>query len=448
MDNRVIKQSTRAFEFENPLDFWEIRVDKILAFYRDFRRVNLLGYGKIMRSLSKFLAQRGVLCDIYDDKFEKISHDSFGNRLLPSGEIANLSPNERESTLSIISPGIPPFHALAKNAPNLISEYDFFAPTMPKSVWISGTNGKTTTTQMCALLLRDFGAQSGGNIGTPLCEMDCNAPLWALETSSFMLHYTNLSKPDIYALLPIAPDHISWHGDFESYVASKLKPLTMMGADSSAIIPQIYAKSPQAKAFKGKLYLYDSAESLANLFGIEANRVHFKGAFLLDSILSLAILSLFTGKIDYDLMNSFKIDAHKVEEFLDAKGRVFVDDSKATNISAALEALKIYADKFIFLILGGDNKGVSLAPLAKTLQRYRTKVFAIGACENHIKELCDESCLKCEVCGDLQNAVAKIKREFNDTQNQICLLSPACASLDQFKSYADRGDKFKEFALE
>ena len=220
-----------------------------------------------------------------------------------------------------------------------------------------------------------------------------------------------------------------------------------MSEDSSAIIPQIYAQSPQAKAFKGKIYFYDSAESLANLFEIEPNLVHFKGAFLLDSILSLAVCKLLTCKIDYDLMNSFKIDSHKIEEFLDAQGRVFVDDSKATNISAVEEALKIYADKFIFLILGGDNKGVSLAPLVKTLQRYRVKIFAIGKSENHIKELCDESCVKCEVCGTLQNAVAKIKCEFNDLANQICLLSPACASLDQFKSYAERGDKFKLYAL-
>lgn len=426
-------------------------LDKIKAFFKnrgiDFGRVNLLGYGKIMQSLSDFLAQNGIHCDIYDDKFEKISCDSFGNRLLPSKEIANLPQSECESTLSIVSPGIPPHNILAKNAPNLISEYDFFAPIMPKSVWISGTNGKTTTTQMTTLLLRDFGAQSGGNIGTPLCEMDCNATLWVLETSSFMLHYTNLVKPDIYALLPIADDHISWHGDFESYVDSKLKPITMMSKNSSAIIPQIYIDSPQAKAFKGKLYLYDNAQSLANLFEIEANLVRFKGAFLLDSILSLAIAKLITGKIDYDLMNSFKIDAHKVEEFLDAQGRVFVDDSKATNISAVEEALKIYADKFIFLILGGDNKGVSLAPLARILANYHTKIFAIGACENHIKELCDESHLNCEVCGDLQNAVAKIKREFKDCANQICLLSPACASLDQFKSYAKRGEAFKRFAL-
>lgn len=263
-----------------------------------------------------------------------------------------------------------------------------------------------------------------------------------------MLHYTNVAKPDIYALLPITYDHISWHSDFESYVASKLKPLSLMSAETSAIIPKIYADSQEAKAFKGKLYLYDSTESLANLFGIDAKKLRFKGAFLMDSILALAISSLLTGKIDYDLINSFKIDSHKIEEFFDAKNRLFVDDSKATNISAVEEALKIYKDKFIFLILGGDNKGVSLAPLVEILRFYRLKVFAIGACENHIGDLCAECGIECEICGDLQNAVAKIKSEFNDTQNQICLLSPACASLDQFKSYAERGNLFKKYALE
>ncbi len=440
-------------------DFFKSQIAK-------YKRVNLLGYGKIMKDLSKFLAP----CDIYDDKFSEISSDEFGNRLLPSKEILKISQNERDSALSIVSPGIAPHSFLAQNAPNIISEYDFFAPIMPSSVWISGTNGKTTTTQMTTVLLSDLGAQSGGNIGTPLCNLDLgesdsrksrkdlcesseskddsiDSRLWILETSSFMLHYTNIAKPDIYALLPITDDHISWHSDFESYVASKLKPLTMMSGNSSAIIPKIYADSPQSKAFKGKLYLYDSAESLANLFGIDWQKLRFKGAFLLDSILSLVIAKLITGKIDYDLINSFKIDSHKIEEFFDAQNRLFVDDSKATNISAVEEALKIYKDKFIFLILGGDNKGVSLAPLVEILRFYRLKVFAIGACENHIKELCNESHIECEVCGDLQNAVAKIKAEFNDTQNQICLLSPACASLDQFKSYAERGNLFKKYAL-
>lgn len=414
--------------------------EKILAFF-DKKHINLLGFGKIMQELSKKIPP----CDIYDDVFKDISSDNYGNKLLPSKEILKAK-IPQNSTLSIISPGIPPYSFLAQNAPNIISEYDFFSQIMPFSAWISGTNGKTTTTQMTALLLKNFGRDYGGNIGTPLCLLDSNAKIWILETSSFMLHYTNIAKPNIYALLPIAKDHISWHSDFKNYVDSKLKPLLMMDKDSIAIIPRIYEDSTQILAFKGKIYFYDDETSLANLFGIKIQKLRFKGAFLLDSILALAISSLFSGKIDYDLINSFTIDAHKIEEFFDRENRLFIDDSKATNISATLEALKIYKDKFIFLILGGDNKGVSLESLVKSLDSYNIKVFAIGACENHIKQLCDDFGVKCEVCGNLKNATFAIKNEFCNP-NEICMLSPACASLDQFSSYKERGEMFKKYAL-
>lgn len=446
--------------------FNKTHLAQIKAFFKEkgvnFSHINLLGYGKTMQDLGKILAQNHLPCDIYDDKFEMISQDLFGNRLIPSAEIVKKM--EQKSIISIISPGIPPHSFLPQNAPNIISEYDFFSPIMPFSVWISGTNGKTTTTQMTTLLLQSLGAKSGGNIGTPLCNLDfgnlqhlCNSQnlqnprdsrLWILETSSFMLHYTNIAKPNIYALLPIAHDHISWHSDFESYIDSKLKPLCFMDTDSKAIVPQNYANYPKTKTFKGKIYFYDNVESLAQAFGIDINSICFKGAFLLDSVVALAIAKLVADKIDYDLINTFNIDNHKIEAFMDQKGRVFVDDSKATNISAVEEALKIYKDKFIFLILGGDNKGVSLMPLMEILQHYHVKIFAIGISENHIKELCDKLCLDCEVCGDLQSAVTKIKSEFIDTNNQICLLSPACASLDQFTSYAQRGDLFKKYVLD
>lgn len=409
----------------------------------DKKHINLLGFGTIMQELSKYIPP----CDVYDDAFKEISSDNFGNNFLPSKEILT-SKIPINDVISIISPGIPPHSFLAKNAPNIISEYDFFSQIMPKSVWISGTNGKTTTTQMTSLLAKHLNAQCGGNIGVPLCLLDVNAPLWILETSSFMLHYTNRATPYIYALLPITKDHISWHSDFENYVNAKLKPLLTMSRNSSAIIPKIYENYPQVRAFKGEIYLYDSVESLVNIFGIDTQKLRFKGAFLLDSVMSLAILMLLGQKVDYDLINSFKIDHHKIEEFFDNKHRLFIDDSKATNISATNEALKIYKDKFIFLILGGDNKGVSLKSLIKSLTKYRIKIFAIGACENHIKQLCDEFNIKCEVCGSLQNATSNIKSEFKDTQNEVCILSPACASLDQFSSYKERGEMFKKYVLD
>merc|ERR1711916_393510 len=107
------------------------------------------------------------------------------------------------------------------------------------TIWISGTNGKTTTTQMIHHLLEEDGFYCGGNIGTPLAEISKEGKL-LLETSSFTLHYTNIVKPNIYILLPISDDHLSWHGTFEEYEQSKLKPLLMMDENDIAIIPAKY----------------------------------------------------------------------------------------------------------------------------------------------------------------------------------------------------------------
>ena len=126
-----------------------------------------------------------------------------GNHILPSHLF-----DPEASELEVTTPSLKPDHPLIKSAKNLLSEYDYFDKEMPFSIWISGTNGKTTTTQMLTHLLEKRGALSGGNIGTPLADLDTNAPIWVLESSSFALHHTHTASPDIYLLLPITPDHL------------------------------------------------------------------------------------------------------------------------------------------------------------------------------------------------------------------------------------------------
>ena len=96
--------------------------------------------------------------------------------------------------LTVVSPGFPPHNLLVKNTKNIISEYDLFSKIMPFSIWISGTNCKTTTTQMLQHLLKDYGSICGGNIGTPLALMDTNSNIWILETSSFKSRFNSVSK--------------------------------------------------------------------------------------------------------------------------------------------------------------------------------------------------------------------------------------------------------------
>ncbi len=392
--------------------------------------MTLFGYGKTTQAIAKRFGN----CDIFDDKFTEISIDEFGNRLLPTHMF-----DPEGSELEVTSPGISPSHPLTLSAKNLISEYDLFATDMPFSIWISGTNGKTTTTQMMQFLLEKRGSQVGGNIGEPLANLDKNASMWVLETSSFTMHYTQKASPNIYLLLPITPDHVSWHGSQEEYEKAKLKPFASMREGEMIIAPAKFANIPTDGFFVG----YDSIEDLATYFGIDLSKIRFKGVFLFDAIMALAVTKALFDEIDYDKINSFVIDGHRQEEFTDSSGRLWVDDSKATNLDATIEAIKNFYDKKIYLILGGDDKGQDLSGLFEFLKGKNIEIFAIGSNADRLENLCTQIEMSCHKCDHLEIAVKMMSEKHNS--ESVGLLSPAAASLDQFSSYKERGDKFKSF---
>ena len=424
-------------------------------------RGSLFGYGKTTQAIARVLGAKFGGFDIYDDSFMQRKSDEFGNTLLNPCEF-----KADESAFEIPSPSFPREHELVKAAKNLISEYDFFYDAMPKSVWISGTNGKTTTTQMTQHLLKEHGSQMGANVGVPLAELDTNARIWVLETSSFTLHYTRSAKPEIYALLPITADHISWHGSFENYERDKLSVLERLKEGDIAILPKIQAQHKLAKGCKGQIIAYEDEFDLADKMGINTNKISFQTPFLMDAVLALSIEKILLDKTSYDKLNAFIIEPNKLEELLDARGRLWVNDTKATNIDAALAALKRYQNKKIHLIIGGDDKGVSLRPLFETMKALKIELYAIGTSAGKILALADEFGIKAHKCELLQNAVALIDKNFsaphlsehssvnfsknskknsvNLSHNEVALLSPACASLDQFSSYAKRGEVFKK----
>ena len=339
--------------------------------------------------------------------------------------------------LTVVSPGIPPYNNMVVKSKNIVSDYDLFESIIPFSIWISGTNGKTTTTQMTQHLLEQYNSVCGGNIGIPLSSMNEKSPIWILETSSFTLHYTNKAIPNIYILLPISEDHITWHGSFEEYRTAKLKPLLMMKENDVAIIPYEFKDIKTA----AHLITYKNSDDLCEYFNIDKSQIKFKEPFLLDAILAMCTQKIIFDEIDYDLINKFEIDKHKVEEFKDKKNRLWIDDSKATNIDATINALVSYKDNNIHIILGGDDKGANLIPLFENIKNLDIKVYAIGANTNKIMNFCKEFFVNAEECKYLNVAVEKIDK--NLVQNSVAILSPAAASLDQFKSYAHRGEEFK-----
>lgn len=412
------------------------------------RHKSIFGYGVTTTPLVAFLNKQGEKLYIYDDRFNNVTIDDFGNTFLPSSAFESAS-----SSMEILSPGIPPYHPLIQKAQHIISEYDYFdmllndEPQKPLNIWISGTNGKTTTTEITTLLLSPFGAKSGGNIGTPLATLyEEKAPVWVLETSSFSLHYTQKACPHIYALLPVREDHITWHGSFEHYVSDKLKPLTLMNAQSYAIIPDELSFHPMLQAYKGHLIIYKNSVDLAQKLDLPIKRIVFKEPFLLDALIALGIAKIGFKCEDIERLNLFKIGKHRIEEFYDAQNRLWVDDSKGTNVDATIEAIRRYADKHLIIILGGDDKGANLTPLFDFMQGKDICIYAIGSNEARLADFAKKYALPCVPSTTLQNAMELIKRERKS--DDVVLLSPAAASLDQFDSYKQRGEIFVKLALQ
>lgn len=494
-------------------------------FLKAFSRISILGYGVTTKPIVAFLNAQGVACDIYDDAFVEAKSESFGtgaesknanvdsrdldsaldSRASDSGTHNTFAPSSafdaNHAKLEIISPGIPPAHKYFSKAKHIISEYDFVWNLLGESlssaqnpahakianaadsanaintadssaesilstipmIWISGTNGKTTTTQMLTFLLERFGAQAGGNIGTPLIHLATNrAKIWVLETSSFAMHYTHRARPQVYLLLPLSPDHISWHGGFDGYVRDKLSVLARMDSDSFALLPydlrehplvREYVESDKSdkssaraesstpnKSSGGKAIFYKDSSDLCEFLGVEKSALKFGEPFLLDALVALCGVRFITQTAAFERLgapasalepstlcahlNSFTIGAHRIEEFceLDARGRkwLWVDDSKGTNVDATLQAIKRYKDKALFLILGGDDKGADceeifllLAHIAKSAEskgmHKGVQIFTIGSNEEKLLKLAKKHGVKASACQTLEVAVNAIK---------------------------------------
>ena len=381
---------------------------------------SLFGYGITTKEIAK-----SGKWHIYDDTFKEISFDKYGNKLLPSSLF-----DGNKSKLEITSPGISPENPLIKKAKNLISELDFYYNSDTFQIWITGTNGKTTTTQMINHLLKN--SEMGGNIGIPLGKLDKNR-MWVVEVSSFQLFYTKYAKPNIFVILPLSEDHISWHGNFEEYKKAKLSPLKRMTKRDIVLMPK--KLDTKTDAFK---ILYDNEEDLINYFDIKT--AEFEVPFLLDELLAKAVYKILYFK-EKSLKN-FNIDPHKLEKILDSKKRIWIDDSKATNIDAALNAIKRYKNKKIHLIIGGDEKGQNFENLFKYMTNSNITLYIIGEKRENFINLAKKYNISFFDVQSIDKAVKKIDKNFK--KHEIALLSPGCASLDQFKNYKKRGEEFKK----
>ncbi|RDU73823.1 UDP-N-acetylmuramoylalanine--D-glutamate ligase [Helicobacter aurati] len=475
--------------------------------HRENSIVNILGYGITTQALVKLLNYYNVTCHIYDDKFTRdtCALDSM-NHYYPLHDVTLQV--ERISYISIISPGISPQTACLALFKNIISEYDFIyfllqngaMTDAPYTVWVSGTNGKTTTTEMTALMLK---ARAGGNIGIPLTELldyqhttnvfhsalsllmeyakhnneyvlpqsllykrvpKIDKMIWVLETSSFSLHWTHFALPNLYILLPLSQDHISWHGSYENYIKDKLKVLMLMNKTEHpksyfALIPQELCQLPFATEIiascKANIFLYQDSLHLCEYFGITRDyRELFREPFRLDFAVSLGGIRFAQLPCDVARIKEYQIGEYRMQEKVH-NGILFINDSKGTNPHATLAALESYKNHTLYLILGGDSKGAQLEMLYPHIKQHNIEVFSIGKDGQYIASTCREYGIIVCFCGTLQRAMqaifTRIRQRHCDPspENPLAvMLSPACASTDQYLSYKYRGEEFAQLIEE
>jgi UDP-N-acetylmuramoylalanine--D-glutamate ligase len=325
------------------------------------------------------------------------------------------------------SPGVPgeaPLVAAARERGIPVwSEVELGYRLLPdaKFVGVTGTNGKTTTTELLGEIFRAAGRDVAvaGNVGTPLTSL--RAADWVVcELSSFQLEDVHTFSADVAVLLNLEPDHLDRHGTFERYRDAKLR-----------IFERARVKIvPRGLGLDGIEFAADDELPAEPLI---------RGAHNRENAAAATAAARATGIDDEQIaagLRSFPGVPHRLELVGERDGVRYVNDSKATNVAAALRGLAAYADEPVHLILGGSPKGEDFAPLAAAIGPNVKSVHLIGAEAERIGELIDGF-----RDGTLEAAVAHAAELASP--GDVILLSPACASYDQFANFEERGDAFR-----
>jgi len=396
---------------------------------------------------------------------------------LATGGIRPVAPPD----LVVVSPGVPLDHpglaGLPESVP-VIGELELGARFCRADMAaITGTNGKTTTTEMVAHLGRKAGrrAEALGNVGRPLClvaeELE-PGDLAVLEVSSFQLESVRDFQPRVGAVLNLAPDHLDRYADLASYFDAKRIMADIVPVDGAFVT---WTECPEARAWptKGRRVLFGSPGGGADVFfrdghlwataGNEAGPLLESGSLALQSPPNLlnALAGTAIG-LALDLnpeavaagLQDFPGLPHR-HQLVARRGRVaFINDTKATNVHAVCAGLAGFPDPVI-LIAGGSGKGEDYTPLAGVMDQVRHVVLigregpAIGRALAGVVPTSEAGSMDeaVAVAADLASAAATDLASGHDDRDTVVLLSPACASFDMFANYGRRGEAFAEAAV-
>lgn len=411
------------------------------------KKILVLGYEKTGKAVAQFLTQKEADITIYDRKTHVTSFKYISQY------------NNEYFDLAVISPGVSIYSEivqnLKRNGIKVISEIELaYLFCRGKIIAITGTNGKTTTVSIIASILETAKKRVFlcGNIGTPFIskinEIEKDDYV-VVEVSSFQLEATNKFSPLIAGILNIKEDHLDRHKTFDIYKTEKLKiyqnmksGLIVLNSELNSIpTPNIkkefFSSDLEGEAFIRKNFLCYKSKKI-----IHISKLNLYGSKNYENILCAIIICKYLKiktRFITRALKKFKPEKHRLQLVGVKKGIIFIDDSKATNVSSSIFAQSCF--KNVILLLGGSYKGYEYDD---AVQRDNIRhVVAFGEVRERVKEACIRQQKSVFQAVNLYQATT-IAFQLA-TKGDVVLLSPASASFDEFSSYKERGDKFKEY---
>jgi UDP-N-acetylmuramoylalanine--D-glutamate ligase len=444
------------------------------------KKVLVVGLGKSGLAAALFLRHRGAQVTVSDARSaEALAKDI--PALLDEGIMVETGGHGlltfRRQDLIVVSPGVP------LNTPELAQVKSFGLPVIGelelaarflkgRTLAITGSNGKTTTTALVGEILQKAGMPTlvGGNIGVPVVELidQSTDETWSvLEVSSFQLESTERFHPRIAVILNITPDHLDRHGSFENYALAKERIFAAQDESDVVVLNADNARAAQtAVRSVGKVYFFSIEHSVMQGAWVEDGLIVYRagkdeplekimplsgvplqGAHNVENVLAAVCASRLAGVSAEQIrsgVEAFKAVEHRLEFVAQLDGVDFYNDSKATNVDATAKAVASFSTG-IHLILGGKDKDSDYTQLAELLRARVRAIYTIGSAAAKIESQLRGvvSILSCQTLEKAVSAAASAARP-----GEVVLLAPACSSFDQFENYEQRGRVFKELVNE
>lgn len=438
------------------------------------KKILVVGLGKSGLSASRWLVRQGAEVTVSDLKRAEDLDQGLRDESSALGIRIEAGGHQRESFLSahmiVVSPGVPldiePLKAARKAGIPILGEMQLALQVLDVPfVAVTGTNGKSTVTTLVGDMISRAGLRAfvGGNIGTPLMDYISGrekADYAVLEVSSFQLDTMEDFSPTVAILLNISPDHLDRYPDYEAYVRSKFKIFEHQKPGQYAVLNAEDERLSRFVPKKGVSLLrygrkgrnreaFVQGETLvAGLPGAEARHFDLKGfrlpgthnlENLMAAVLAGLALNLPPGVLQ-ESMSNFPGLPHRLELVGRIREVDFYDDSKATNVDAALRSVSTF-DGGVILIAGGRDKGGDYGPLTKAAYGKVKKAVLLGEAKDLLARAFKDL-IPCLTAGSMEEAVMQAFSSAD--RNDVVLLAPACSSFDMFSDYAHRGRVFRE----